>query len=267
MTQHHYKLSAKQKPRNHEDDDGDDEKQGMPVFQMTKKPYREYLQTFSAQHVHYYLSESIGAPSEYTDMIYRISMSGPSDTIYIHLNTHGGQLETGVQLINAMQNSAAKIVTIIEGSAYSLGTLIFLAGDEMIVNDNCMMMFHNFNGGLIGKGNELVSELEATIKWFSALARDIYIPFISEEEFTQITKGEDMWIQSPEIRTRLDNMVALLNASAEAAAQEEEEEIAAIEAAILAQQAAKKVAKDANPVAPKVKKPVGRRKKEVVVDN
>lgn len=241
MTSHHYTLSSKNKTRSHGDPDGDedDEGKGLPIFQMNKKPYREYFQTYSAQHVHYYLSESIGVPSEYTDMIYRIAMASPSDTIYIHLNTHGGQLETGVQIINAMQNSQAKVVTIIEGSAYSLGTLIFLAGDEMIVHDNCMMMFHNFNGGIIGKGNELVSELEATIKWFTALARDVYIPFLSEEEFTRITRGEDMWIQSPEIRSRLDNMVAKMQEQAEAEENETAEQIAVIEAAILAQQAAK----------------------------
>lgn len=193
-----------------------------PFVDLEKKPYRQYDQTFSAQHVHFYLSKGIGEPDAYTDMIHRMTVAGPSDVIFIHLNTPGGQIDTGVQIINAMQNSQAKIVTVLEGVAYSLGTLIFLAGDEMVVNDHCMMMFHNFNGGLIGKGNELVAELEATVKWFEQLAKDIYIPFLSQEEYERITKGEDMWMQSAEIRERLQKMV-------KAMAEENEKQIAELE--------------------------------------
>ena len=143
------------KPRHTQEDDDDDLTKPASIFGVKKKPYQQYEQSFTATQIHFYLSEDIGESAEYTDMIHRIAYSGPGDVVYIHLNTHGGNLETGVQLINAMQNSQAQIVTVLESVAYSLGTLIFLAGDQMIVNDNCVMMFHNFRGGVIGKGNEL----------------------------------------------------------------------------------------------------------------
>lgn len=202
----------------------EDEKMGFPFLDLNKKPYRQYDQTFTCQHVHFYLSEEIRDPTGYTDMIYRISAASPADTVFIHLNTPGGQLDTGVQIINAMQNSQAKIVTILESMAYSLGTLIFLAGDEMVVNENCMMMFHNFNGGLIGKGNELTSQLDATVKWFGSLAKNIYIPFLTESEFERIARGEDLWMQSPEIRVRLENMVKEMQRIADQEEQEKAKE-------------------------------------------
>lgn len=226
----------------------EDDKVGFPFFDMQKKPYRQYDQTFTCQHVHFYLSESIGEPGGYTDMIYRITAASPADTIFIHLNTPGGQLDTGVQIINAMQNSQAKIVTILESMAYSLGTLIFLAGDEMVVNDHCMMMFHNFNGGLIGKGNELTSQLEATITWFASLAKNIYIPFLSEPEFDRISRGEDLWMQSKEIRARLENMVKLMQDEAD---REEKEAAAAEKRATQEINAAAKAAK--SPIKPQTK--------------
>jgi ATP-dependent protease ClpP protease subunit len=148
-------------------------------------------------------------------MIHRIAYANPGDVIYIHLNTHGGNLETGVQIINAMQNSQAQIVTVLESVAYSLGTLIFLAGDQMVVNDNCIMMFHNFRGGVIGKGNELTSQLEATVKWFSTLAKKIYVPFLTPEEFDRLLRGEDFWMQSQDIRKRLEKMVKNLQTESE----------------------------------------------------
>lgn len=227
-------------------DDEEHEEIKFPFVDMEKKPYRQFDQTFAASHVHFYLSKAIGEPEGYTDMIHRITVAGPSDVIFIHLNTPGGQIDTGVQIINAMQNSQAKIVTVLESVAYSLGTLIFLAGDEMVVNDHCMMMFHNFNGGLIGKGNELVAELEATVKWFEALARDIYIPFLTEEEYVRITKGEDMWMQSAEIRERLERMVKIMV-----------EEMAAAQAAVEAP--VKEVKKAPTKKAPAKKAPAKKR--------
>jgi len=188
------------------DEDDESRKDPMPGLPK-KKPYQHYEQQFSAQHVHFYLSEEIVDPEQYTDMIHRINIAGPNDVVFIHLNTPGGRLDTGIQLINAMQNSSAKIITVLESMAYSLGTLIFLAGDEMVVNDHCMMMFHNFKGGILGKGNELISQLDATVKWFTALSKKIYVPFLSEEEFERMLRGEDLWMQSPEIRRRLDKMI------------------------------------------------------------
>lgn len=197
-----YTYSYEAKNNNNEDEDI-----GFHPMISKKKAYRQFEQTFQFQHIHFYLSDEIREPDAYTDMIYRITMANPNDVIYIHLNTTGGRLDTGVQLINAMQNSQARIITVLDGMAYSLGTLIFLAGDEMIVNDHCIIMFHNFRGGIVGKGNEIISELEATVKWFSELAKQLYIPFLSEVEFSRILKGEDVWMRSTEIRKRLDNIM------------------------------------------------------------
>lgn len=189
------------------------EEEEQPKKDPKKKPYNAYETTFTAAQVHFYLSEEIGEPNEYTDMIHRILVAGPNDIIFIHLNTPGGRLDTGVQIVNAMQNSQGKIITVLEGMAFSLGTLIFLAGDEMIVNDHCMLMFHNFKSGILGKGQELAAQLEATMKWFTALAKNLYIPFLTEEEFNRILRGEDIYIHSPEIRRRLDVMIKQMSES------------------------------------------------------
>lgn len=187
--------------------EGDEEyEQTIVPFFPKRKPYQHYEHTFTSQHIHFYLNEAIGDAPDYTDMVHRMYTATEADVVYIHLNTPGGSLETGVQILNAIQNSAAHVITILESTAYSLGTLIFLAGDEMVVNDNCMMMFHNFRGGVVGVGHEMVAELEATIKWFASLAKKIYIPFLTEDEFDRIVRGEDMWMQSSEIRRRLSKM-------------------------------------------------------------
>lgn len=174
---------------------------------LESKPYTYFEQSVTSKVHHYYLSESIGEPTEYVELIHRIKTSGPSEMIHLHLNTPGGRLDTGVQIINAMQTSEAHIVCSLESKAHSLGTLIFLAADEFIVHDNCMMMFHNYSGGMWGKGNEQVAQLDATVKWFNTLARHVYQPFLSEDEVSRILKGEDLWLHTDDIRKRLVAMV------------------------------------------------------------
>jgi ATP-dependent Clp protease protease subunit len=191
----------------------DEDDEDLPS-RVHKKPYQHYEHTFTSQHVHFYLSEDVGDPSEYTDMIHRINVASENDTVFIHLNTPGGRLDTGVQIINAMQNTDATVVTILEAEAFSLGTLIFLAGDELVVNDHCMIMFHNFKGGVSGKGHEQLAQLGATVKWFTAIAREIYIPFLTEDEFNGIIEGKDLWMHSAEIRERIQKMMDAYEAEA-----------------------------------------------------
>lgn len=174
------------------------------------KPYHHYDQTISRRIQHYYLSGPIEEPRSYVDMIQKIQVAGPEEIIYIHLNTPGGQLDTGVQIINAMQSSNAHVIVSIEANCHSLGTLIFLAADEFIVHDNCLMMIHNFSGGTFGKGNEQQSQLEAQIKWFNTLANKLYVPFLTQAEFDRVVKGEDLWLQSSDVRTRLEKMVKIM---------------------------------------------------------
>ena len=188
-------------------DDDEDQPQKMLPPHLRKKPFQYFEQQYTAQHVHFYICEEIIEPDAYAEMIHRINIATPADVIFLHLNTPGGNLATGIQIINAMQNSQAKVITVLESMAFSLGTLIFLAGDEMVVNDHCMMMFHNFKGGILGKGQELVAQLDATMKWFQALAKKIYVPFLSEDEFNRILRGEDLWMHSPEIRKRLERVI------------------------------------------------------------
>lgn len=169
-----------------------------------------------------YLSEAITDPKYYTEVIHRLRTAQPQDIISLHLSCPGGRLDTGVQIINAMKDSEARIVAVLSSKAYSLGTLIFLAADEFQIHDNCTFMIHNYSGGTAGKGNEQVAELNATVKWFKKLAKKYYIPFLSKKELKKVLNGHDMWMDSDEVKVRLKNMVRIQQEEREAAAAAEE---------------------------------------------
>ena len=165
-------------------------------------------ESYSTRVSHFYLSDQIKEPANYIEMVHRIKTAGSDEIIYIYLNTPGGCLTTGIQIISAMAASQARIVTVLEGEACSLGSMIFLCGHEFIVNDHCLFMIHNFSGGgNNGKGHEQVAQLEATVNWFTKMAQDIYIPFLSQDELISVLNGQDIWLDSDQVRIRLVKMI------------------------------------------------------------
>lgn len=164
-------------------------------------------QVFTSKIMHFYITR-IDEPELYGDMFAKMMMASESDVIVIHLNTWGGYLSTGMQIITSMRNTAAHVVTIVEGECHSMGTAIFLCGDEKIINEDALMMFHNFIGpSMSGKGNEQIVQIRSTIAWFEKAMKKIYVPFLSEEEFARILKGEDIWMDTDEIRGRLERIM------------------------------------------------------------
>lgn len=170
------------------------------------RPYAHFESSVTSKVISFYLSETIGDQAAYTDMIHRIKTASEHDVIYVYLNTPGGNLYTGMQMINAFRQTAARVITVLESHAHSLGTLLFLSGHEWHVMDDCQMMFHNFSSGTYGKGNEQIAEVQANVKWFNKIMRKICYPFLSHEEINFITEGRDLWLDSDDIRKRLNKM-------------------------------------------------------------
>jgi ATP-dependent Clp protease protease subunit len=180
----------------------DDEEDEAPAL----APFRRYESQGVARQVSFYLSGDIGAPIQYTDLLYTLRTASPTDVILLHLNTPGGNFDTGLQIINNIAASDARVITILEARAYSMGALIFLAGDELIVHDTCQLMFHNYSSALIGKGNEQQAQVLAISKWFEKVMRHVCKPFLTDDEVARILRGEDIWMDSDDIRRRLAHL-------------------------------------------------------------
>lgn len=165
-----------------------------------------YERQSTVRQISYYLSGNILESHYYTDLFYTLRTASETDLIYLHLNTSGGDFDTGLQIINNMQASSANIVTVLEARAYSMGAFIFLAGDEYIVHDNCQLLFHVYSGSFTGRGNEQQAEVLAVANWFEKFMNRICQPFLTAAEIKSVLKGSDVWMDSDEIRKRLERL-------------------------------------------------------------
>lgn len=162
-----------------------------------------YERRSEVRQISFYISGTIQQSHYYTDLFYTLRTATEHDLIYLHLNTSGGDFDTGLQIINNMLASQAHVVTVLEARAYSMGAFIFLAGDELAVHDNCQLLFHMYSGSFAGKGNEQQAEVVALSSWFEKFMSRICQPFLSPNEIKSILKGADLWMDSDEIRHRL----------------------------------------------------------------
>lgn len=162
-----------------------------------------YERQVPLRQISYYLCGEILAPQYYTELFYTLRTANETDMIYLHLNSSGGDFDTGLQIINNMVASDARVVTVLEARAYSMAAFIFLAGDELIVHDNCQLMFHIYSGSFAGKGNEQQAQVAALSSWFEKVMNRICAPFLTLPEIEKVINGGDIWMDSDEIRRRL----------------------------------------------------------------
>lgn len=65
-----------------------------------------------------------------------------ASTITVRINSEGGSVQDGLAIYNALKRHPARIVVTIDGMAASIASLITMAGDEVIMPANTLMMIH-----------------------------------------------------------------------------------------------------------------------------
>lgn len=164
---------------------------------------KSYKQTMEVNIFHYYITDEIEDPEPYLDLINTLKIAEAHDTIYIYLNTPGGSLDTAMQIIASMKQSRAHVITSIEGTCASAGTLIFLSGDSFIINPHSTFMIHGYSHFVGGKGHEVKARVQYTEEFFAQIANDFYKDILKIEEIEEVLKGKDIWFDSNKLIERL----------------------------------------------------------------
>lgn len=168
----------------------------------------------TGQILDFYLNSTIGSPEDYAEWNQILRSSGEQDVVYLHINCYGGQALTAVQLMRAISESRATVVASVEGACMSAATFLFLMADVCEISDHSIFMFHNFSGGTIGKGNEMMAQVHHNDKWARGLMESIYKDFFTQEEIDSILEGKDYWLSPDEVTERLQKRNDILEKGA-----------------------------------------------------
>ena len=119
---------------------------------------------------------------------------GDVSQIDVYINSYGGEVAEGLAIYNALRRHKAKVTTYCDGFACSIASVIFMAGDERVMNEASLLMIHNAWTWAAGNASELrkqADDLEvitqASVEAYKAHSS------LSEEEIKALMDNET-WI-------------------------------------------------------------------------
>lgn len=175
----------------------------MDLFSKSDKQDDRFFRK-SLVNVHeFYLSGDIEPADEYIQWFDLIRYAGENDIIKIYINSYGGDVFTAIQFMRVLQETQASVVMSVEGACMSAATMIFMAGESFEVSEHSMFMFHNYSGGTIGKGGEMLDQLQHERKWSERLLKEVYEDFLTADEITAMLNNKDIWMDGHEVIQRL----------------------------------------------------------------
>lgn len=160
--------------------------------------------SYTSTVIEIYLDSEIGSPEKYREAYHALSNASHQDIVMLHVNTLGGRLDAGVQLINHINNCQAKVVGVLHMEAASMGSAIFLACDDWELNEFSTMMVHSCSYGAAGKQSDIRSRVDFTTAFNERFIRKNYTGFLSEAEIQRALNGDDLYFDYEQIDDRLE---------------------------------------------------------------
>lgn len=78
-----------------------------------------------------------------------------AEAIVVHIHSDGGDVDEGFAIYDLLQSQGKKVVTINEGNAHSIASVIFMAGNERKMSPNASMLIHLPSGGVFGNSDQI----------------------------------------------------------------------------------------------------------------
>lgn len=122
------------------------------------------------------------------------------DEIDVHINSTGGAVAEGLAIYNVLKNSNMKVTTYCDGFACSAASVVFMAGEERVMNEASLLLIHN--AWTYGQGNaadfrkqaeDLDKITQASVKSYM---RNVNI---SEQELKKMM-DEETWIAAEDAK-------------------------------------------------------------------
>ena len=116
---------------------------------------------------------------------------GYEPMIRVHIMSEGGDVFAGLNMMNVLERSRVKVITIAQGSCCSAATFVLLGGSERRMGKNAYCLIHQISTEMWGNFNELKNEMKSNDKLMKML-KDMYLSKtkIPETKFKTLMKRD-----------------------------------------------------------------------------
>lgn len=187
------------------DEDSDDFVGGTNVlgYFVKQKVARQFTVT---------IDEPFVSPSYYRGIVSMLMGATEDDTVIFLINSPGGQLNGLLALVEGVKMTDAITLAVLVGECASAASMFALHCDTIFVSDNATMLCHNISYGTGGKGSDILSHVQHVSKTSEKLLRKTYEHFLSKTEIDEMINGREIYLDSDEIKQRLEQKEQALEA-------------------------------------------------------
>ena len=104
----------------------------------------------------------------------KAELVGYEPQIRVHIMSEGGCIFAGMNMMNVLESSRVKVITIAQGSCCSAATFMLLGGSERRMGKNAYILIHQISTEMWGNFQELKHELKSTDKFMKKL-KEMYL--------------------------------------------------------------------------------------------
>lgn len=123
-----------------------------------------------------------------------------AEEIEIYINSMGGDVVEGTAIYNQLKRHPAKKTVYVDGFAASIASVIAMAGDEVIMPANTLMMVHNMTWGVYGNPAQLRKAAD-DLDVINGTGREAYLlkagDKLTREKLTEMMDAET-WLPARE---------------------------------------------------------------------
>jgi ATP-dependent Clp protease protease subunit len=119
-----------------------------------------------------------------------------NDPIYLLIDSPGGEVVSGSQIISAIEASHRPVYTVCLNLCASMAAMIHSYGHKRLSVDRSILMFHNASGGVQGEVPRMLSVLSTLSRFVEKMDDNVVSRSkLSKEHFMQLVQNE-LWIDA-----------------------------------------------------------------------
>ena len=122
---------------------------------------------------------------------------GEVTQINLRINSPGGDVFDGIAIFNMLRHHRARVAVTIDGIAASMASVIAMAGDEIAMPDNAMMMIHDPSGMVVGTSGDMRELADALDKVKESLVSAYAKSDLDRNRVAEIVTAET-WLTADE---------------------------------------------------------------------
>lgn len=154
-----------------------------------------------------FLDQEVIMPDPYLELVHTIMNLRETDEMTIYLCSNGGWVETGIDIIHAIQNSKGQIITHAIGMCASIAAVIWCCGKVRKISPMATLMFHMPSGGYFGKSMDVKDQTTGLCRYFTELLTRITRGILTVEDIENVVNHrKDVYLNGVTVNERLAAM-------------------------------------------------------------